>query len=140
MKSNIKVFVSAIICLATLCPPKIFAEKEQSGPARTYEEFPFSLRLQFGSIFNLTADAMVNSGNTRFEFFGGSARLLSKKVGLLDGKSLEESLRAKHGSMKEGGALLSNLVGGIRNSYKRIIHVSAVHTAGNPKKSLQPRE
>lgn len=97
------------------------------------------LSLHFGSTTSVEADAIVNSGNTRFEFFGGGAKSLTKAVGKIDDLFLPELLRKKHKSMKEGGALLSSDVGMLKNKYKYIIHVSAVHTAGNPKKSLIPR-
>lgn len=97
------------------------------------------LKLRFGSTTSIDADAIVNSGNSRFEFFGGGAKYITKAVGQIDGLSLPELLRKKHTSMKEGDALLSSDTGKLCEKYQFIIHVSAVHTAGNPDKSLIPR-
>lgn len=98
------------------------------------------VNLYFGSNTSIEADAVVNSGNTRFEFFGGGARYISKAVGKLNGKELPDLLREKHGTMLEGDAIISSDTGELGEKFKYIIHVSAVHTAGNPQKSLVPRK
>jgi len=108
-------------------------------PANDKNIQELEIKLYFGAITSIDADAIVNSGNSRFEFFGGGAKYISQLVGKINGQDLPDRLRKKYFSMKEGNALLSSDTGMLKDKFKYIIHVSAVHTAGNPKKSLIPR-